>query len=316
MAKSSRRKSDACARSSATGESHREAAQATAVNAPGSRVILDAIGAQARLETELWERFGRPQLETEHIFGIRRVKPGRNTITIELDRVDGEPGAVLTRTLLRRIMVCTDSDGVLYGTPGMRIAWDRARGGLAVTLLGTDADALIIGDFDEDLVARACQEAARDRGPEFDSTLATMPKLHSAEIAELADDSDRWAGRPDPLGSRLLRRAATFGTVVTPFAIDSWPTFGCPCGAPDCTGRMWAVEMFFDTHEFGAENLDRLLCHRRYGAGLRVLDIHGRPGLEEYHYLGSVTENCEGTLQLRFRCWPELKEAAARRKAA
>lgn len=316
MSKSSRKKSDARTRSGATGETHREAGHGLAIIGPDDRIIPDAAGSQALLETELWESLGRPQLITQHLFGVRRVKPGLNTITVELDRVEGEPGAVLIRSLLRSIMGCVDSDGILHGTPGIRIAWDPARAGLAVTLFGTDADALIIGDFDEALVTRARREVTRDRGPEFDSSLALLPRLHPAEVAELADDPTRWTGRPNLIGSRLLRRIATYGTVVTPFAIDSWPTFGCDCGASDCTGRMWAVEMFFDTQEFGAGEIDALLCHRRYGAGLRLREVHGQPGLEEYHYLSSATEHCEGTLQLRFRCWPELKEASVARWAS
>ncbi|MFD3932631.1 hypothetical protein [Streptomyces sp. NPDC058614] len=258
-------------------------------------------GEQLRFEADLFHQILDSRYDfTAYPFGIRRVRPGIDTIELE---VESEKRA---HEILRTILPSYEPDGEVHGMPGLRI-WQRTKNGIEIHQSGRATSAWLTG-----LPASVWKRAEADALDTILSELAWRP---------LWKGPDRWS--EEELGfeqqwnmgewsrnfqagawctSGLLRRVALFHTIVPADYVGGYRGLGIR-GYEGLGPVRWCLDLDHRTGvkyrkqelvdaltdpEFGlpvaqAHHLDAIYPPHEFGNWIR-LDDEARTGLIELRF--------------------------------
>ncbi len=222
------------ARSYGTNEPHRESTQRVESRPSRANYIPDATGDQVRLEASIWAALAQPYDIPMHPFGVVRTKPTWDGLVIEIDDIKYNARSLITNR------IPWDNDGYLQGTPRLRARWSPKANAVEFRLQGTRARVLITGVSQDEWMSAAREVEEAD---EMRYELLDLNRLHPLEEEELR--SRFYPKEPDALASRLLRRAAAFHTLASPYSVDAWRWHAECCNSRACTKPGWAIEMFY-----------------------------------------------------------------------
>ncbi|WP_159391793.1 hypothetical protein [Streptomyces viridochromogenes] len=289
-----------------TGLTHAQARQFLEDQPVGRPRIVEATGAQRRLEALVFEHLGGDVDYFAHPIGIGSVVPSHDDLVVSLDASSTRHGYPLVAHALEGLLPAelpkaeqTEDDVRVLGVPGVRTT-RTSREGLHLSLAGTEASVILTcGDNSNwaSLVAdrRAVLEADGYRPCWHEAELTEPERAFHQEHAEMSQAVAEASWLP----SGLLRRAGLFHEVSTAYCTRYWVTW-----------NEWRVELKHDPGVKPAH--DALVDHLtdpKWGMDLAVDKLHcecDAPWADP-HYdrqctveLSSPTSQ-PGSLQVRFR---------------
>jgi hypothetical protein len=268
------------------------------------RPIIDATGAQARLEAELLAKLGTGGQWWSHPLGIAHVHSASGVVLVQLDdHTEFSSGKTYPRSAhaLDRLLPCAEPGVQVNGVIGLRVA-DIHGADLHLTLSGETCRVIlraVPGTRWERLLDERWQRYEEAGFP----PLWRSPSLTDQEEIDIHGFAESWEAERDLdwLGSSLLRRIALFHTAGSAYSTRSW-----------ITGDEWIFEL--DTVlgvPLGHDHFLERLLDPVWGVPLRI-DWHhcscDEPrDTDGYFYLRQCTYHLRhrelplGGLQLRFR---------------
>ncbi|MFB9457411.1 hypothetical protein [Streptomyces antimycoticus] len=279
---------------------------------PGEPPIPAALADQRNFEAELFYTLLRSNRFTQYPFGIRRVSPGTDSITLE---VESEKRA---EEILNRILPASEPDGDVHGIPAVRIR-RRTQRAVEVHQCGRQTSAWLTGLSGPawKRVETACLDTLADnawrplwKGPAEWSDEETLyeQRWSTGEWARHFQ-SGAWCG------SGLLRRLAVLYTVVPADAVTGYQ--GLPIRGYEGLGPVrWCLDLCHRTGvRYRKQDLIDALTDTEFGlpvAIARHLDrIYPPHTVENWIRLDDQART--GLIELRFSTcnYPELRAETA-----
>ncbi|MEU9796394.1 hypothetical protein AB0E27_38550 [Streptomyces sparsogenes] len=279
---------------------------------PGQPPIPAPPGEQRNFEAELFYRLLYSHHFTQYPFGIRRVRPGTDSITLE---VESEQRA---EEILNRILPAQEPDGEVHGIPAVRVR-RRTQNGIEVHQCGRRTSAWLTGlpAYVWKRVEAACLDTLADiawrplwKGPAEWTDEEALSEQHwnTGEWMRHFQDG-AWSG------SGLLRRLAVLHTVVPADAVTGYK--GLPIRGYDGMGPVrWCLDLCHRTGiRYRKEELVDALTDAEFGlpvAIARHLDrIYPQHTMENWVRLDDQART--GLIELRFCTfnYPELRVGTA-----